>query len=693
MSALFGTQGEEDYIQVGTVKLPLPRNPEGRMEEWEVLRSTPLEPFQASTVLGDASLISDDRIAQAVFSDFRPGMGKRRYTPTESLSGYQDGDLLTVEGVATLPPLTLTLTTGTLPTLAASPVAPALCCTGFGFDLAARYQFALWTANSSRIYIWDNNTASWLTGVGLANLGSPYTAMAYFANRYVCCQSFGGIYHSTDGNTWTLSWNPAATVATYTPEGLIAHDNKLYAVIRDTNTNGVKLFWVATQAQLTAGVVWPASSTDTFFLDIGELVTNVVDWKDIRGNRQIFIGTNKRIFAYDDADFFAPFAPIPNYKSTYRPFLFVSPRDDLLYVCFGGANDSVFVYNHQTIEETGPNKEFGIPVDGSNFAIVLLAGNSRHMFAFGAASETGGTQGHVLIANDAFGWSHFARGRHANNDVLNEAPTAGQIITGGFYFSGRLYIVRSGGTVEYIDWPDKAMSVYTLQPSAPNGRPYAAGIWWQYSPEFDTGNELLQKLAKWWTIHLEDPSNASGPQLVLPANCHLFFKYQFDGGSWTTYGPSIGPLDPFPYRIPLPSVGVQTGTVFRKLRFAVGLQNAAVGTNYITPVLRAVILAYTREPDIYDGLQVVVDLSQQRFDQLDGQLFYGNDRQYLRNYIETLKSGPLIVKTHYPVTFGFGGNVRSYASMDVRISGTEDPSDAYGHYTLTLRDVTAPSSG
>jgi hypothetical protein len=37
--------------------------------------------------------------------------------------------------------------------------------------------------------------------------------------------------------------------------------------------------------------------------------------------------------------------------------------------------------------------------------------------------------------------------------------------------------------------------------------------------------------------------------------------------------------------------------------------------------------------------------------------------------------------------------VRAYASVDVRVSATEDPQDGYGHYTLTLRDLSPPLSG
>jgi hypothetical protein len=690
MSVLFGTQDEEDYFQVGTVKLPLPKVAEGRPGEFETLRTTPLEPFQASTVLGDSSLISDDRIAQGVFSDFRPGLGKRRYVAAESLSGYQDGDLLTVEGVATLPPRRNALA-GALNAGTASWAGKLVL--GYPFALGNRYQFALWGPNSgaggATMYVRDSVTNTFV----LPNLGGapvattlPYNGFGRIG-QYIVIAWLNSIYYSLDGQAYTQGWSPANTRF----EGLIEHDNKLYVLARSTLTNLARLYWVANEAQLTAGVgvAWPGSSASAEDLQLRstELVVNLVDWKDERNNRQIQIVTTRRIVSYDDADFFTDFWRVPNASDTYRPCAFVSPRDDLLYVCFGFSNNSVFVFNRQTVEETGPNKEFGIPKGNANFAIALLAGTSRHMFALGL-----GPQGRVLIANDAFGWSPFVRARLTTPSDLGSAPSsANEIVVGMVYVESRLYVVTQGGTVEYVDWPDEAASVYNFASSGsvPDVRAYEQGPFYLYSPEFDAGNELLRKIGKWWTLLVENPTGLNAATPGLPTSCQAFFGYQFDGGSWTTYATTINAASSFPYIVPLDPSGFPP---FRKVRFRIALQGASAGT-LITPILRGVTTAYTREPDIYDGMQVAIDLSQQRFDLLDGQLFYGRDRQYLRNFIDTLKSGPTIAKAHYPVSYSYAGNVRTYASVDVRVSGTEDPQDGYGHYTLTLRDLSAPLSG
>jgi len=696
MSGLAGTQYEGDYIElVGVAKFPLPRQ-QGEGDEFDQLRTTPLEPFQASVVLGDDSIVSDDRIAQAVFSDFRPGLGKRRFVASESLSGYQDGDLLTVEGVATLPPRRVALA-GALNAGTASWAGKLVL--GYPFALANRYQFALWGPNTgaggATMYVRDSITNTFvlptLTGSPTA-VTLPYNGFGRFGQYFVICW-LNSIYYSLDGQAYSQGWSPANTRF----EGLIEHDSKLYVLARSTVTNLLRFYWIATEAQLTAGVgvAWPGASASAvdFQLRSTEIVTNIVDWTDERYNRQIHVVTTRRIFSYNDADFFTTFWRVPDANDTHYPFAFVSPRDDLLYVSFFGANNSVYVLNHQTVEETGPNKEFGLPKGNANFTIAALAGNSRHMFALGL-----GPQGRVLIANDAFGWSTFVRARLTTPSDLTSTPlTANEIIVGMLYVESRLYVVTQGGTVEYIDWPDEAASVYNFLTTGgpPDARAYEQGPFYAYAPEFDAGNELLWKMAKWWTLHVENPAQASGPALALPTSCLLLFGYQWDGGAWITYGTTINSASAFPYRIPLPSAGNQAGTVFRKTRFFFGLQGASAGT-LITPILRAVVLAYTREPDIYDGLQVVIDLTDDRWLDGDGKVlgkFYGKDRQTLRNLIEVLKSGPGQAKQHYSVIVGRKGFTKTYASMDIRVSGVEDPQSRFGRYTLTLRDLSAPASG
>jgi hypothetical protein len=684
MSVLTGTQEEEDYFQIGTVRLPLPRNAEGRPGEFETLRLTPLEPFQASTVLGDSSLISDDRIAQAVVSDFRPGLGKLRYTEAESLSGFQDGDLLTVEGVATLPPRRHVLVgngvTGAIP--GGTAAGPAL---GVFHGWAGQYWFGWWVATVGQYVVYDSVAAQFVLPTGVPGFFAPPTSgFVRFGQYVITCQG-GTIYYGTNGRAFAAGWAPGGTK---TFAGLVLHDNKAYAVQRDTATNEVAMFWIATEAQLTSGAAWPGASSAASNIVLGpaEVITNLVDWKDERNNRQIQIVTSRRIISYDDADFFTTLWKVPDPDDAARPYGFVSPRDDLLYVCFGNKNSSVFVFNHQTVEETGPNKEFGIPKGNANFTIATLDGNSRHMFALGT-----GPQGRILIANDAFGWSPFARARLTDPGDPNSTPVvANEKVTGMLYAGSRILLVKQGGGCEYIEWPDEAASVYNfaITGSVPDVRAYEPGPLYLYSAEFDAGNELLRKMAKWWTLVVENPTGSNNAVPGLPTGCFLHFGYQFNGGAWTTYATTVGSGAPFPYVIPL----APAGEVFRKLRFRVGLEAPGLET-LITPILRAVTLAYTREPDIYDGMQVAIDLSQQRFDLLDGQTFYGRDRQYLRDFIDTLKSGPTIAKAHYPVTYSYAGNVRSYSSMDVRVSGTEDPQDGYGHYTLTLRDLSAPPSG
>lgn len=684
MSGVLGTQLEEDYIQVGDVKLPLPKSPKGRGEEYEMLRTTPLEPFQASVVIGDDSLISDDRIAQAVFSDFRPGLGKRRYNEVDGLTGYGDGDLDTNDsGYVTLPhlPVAVNASGGALGAAWRTPAGVSRMVTGFGYDndltAGATFSCALWIPDETALAVYDRTLPGWRTGTGLGASTVPLAGLVRWGGLYVCCTQTT-IYTSTDGYNFTARWVPGGTLQC---KGLVEHDNKLYVVIQDFAPAGtIRLYWVATQAQLTVGTAWPASSLDAFPLQPNELVINIVDWKDKIDDRQIFVITNFRIIAYNDADFWSFFSSHYQYNLAIRPAGFVNPRDDLLYTSFGGLNKAVKVYNHQTIEDVGPWREGGFAAGAiSDFSIVQMFGNSRWVFAFCRSRNASGA-GRVLRANDSFGWSTAVRATQADPADFDSAVTNN--LTGGFYFGDYLYVVMASGAVNRLFFPDRGdLAPYNTDVV------YDAGPRWLYTAEFDAGHEDGWKLAKWWRILLETLTGAYS----LGAGQEFLIKWQIDGGAWSSVT-TLTSASTFPATVYLPSFADQRGLPFRKLRFAYALDGGTTSTA-TPPLVRAVTLAYTREPDIYDGLQVVVDLSRERWDQLPNSLFYGLDRAALRNYLDTLKSGPGTAKRHYPVTIGWAGYQKVYASCDVRVSGVEDPQDRYGHFSLTLREVTAPPSG
>jgi hypothetical protein len=689
MSGLAGTQLDKDYIEIGGVKLPVPRHPYGEQDEWLAMRTTPLEPFQASVVLGDDSLVSEDRVATGVFSDVKPGIGNRRWQEVESVSGIQDGDLVTVEGLVHLPPYRNAVT-GTLIATTADPTNKVV--VGYMFTLGQRYQFALWGptigAGGNTMYIYDSVTTSFVVPVGPAfSWAPPHTAFGKIGQYWVMC-GHGQIWYTTDGLNYTQGWSPADTHF----EGMIRHDGKIYVLVRNTLTNLCQFYWASSEAQITGGVgvPWPASGV-TFQLSTTENVINLVEWTDkITGDKMIYAATTRRLIGYNDGDFWVDYWAVPYPFDAYRPFACVNPRDGLLYMCFGGQNDSVFVFNHQQQDEVGPNKNFGIMRGGNDsFTIYTLQANSRHMFALGL-----GAQGRVLVANDAFGWSPFVRARLADPTDLTSLPSpANEKITGCLYGEGRLYIVMAGGKVEYLDWPDWAASVYNFPTTGVTARAYETGPFWNYSPEFDAGQELLYKLTKWWRFHLEKV-NGSYSLPTVDANSRFYFKYQIDGGAWSATT-TLTTVDTFPYVLALPSLVVQTGQAFRKLRFAYGLRGPATIARE-TPILRSVQLAFTREPDIYDGLQVTVDLTDERWTDGNGKVighFYGRDRRSLRTFLETLKSGPAQAKQHYKVVLGGAYEQKTYQSMDVRVSAVEDPQDRYGRYTLTLRDLTAPASG
>jgi hypothetical protein len=687
MSGLLGTQLEEDYIDIGGVKLPLPKSPANQADEYGVLRTTPLEPFQASTVMGDDSLISDDRIAQAVFSDFRPGLGKRRYTELDSLGGYQDGDLDTNDaGYTTLPRLAVTLT-GTLAGVIAAPAQPNRMATGFLYSWTGTYYMAMWVPDETLFQVYVPAGPNWQVPANaqLAFGGyMPKQGMARFGGLYVCCTVNTGIFTSPDGFVWTQRWIPGGTLVI---RGLVEHDNKLYAVVQDFSplgTNGsIKMYWVATNAQLIAGTAWPAVSVDAISIDPGEVVVDVVDWKDRLDDPRIYVITNRRILAYNDADFWTKYAQHHLYDETVRPTGFVFPRDELLYVGHCGSSKAVKVYNNQTIEDVGPWREGGFVANAlSDFTVSHFSGNDRWMFAFCKNRNASGA-GRVLRGNDSFGWSTAARATQASMEDFDSAVTNN--LTGGFYAEPYLVTSYANGVVKRQFMPTRGdLAPYNTDFT------YDVGPRWLYSAEFDAGNEDLWKLAKWWRVQLETLAGA----YALGAGQEFYIKWQIDGGAWSTVT-TLTSASAFPNTIPLPSLADQRGLPFRKLRFAIGIDGGTTSTT-TPPLLRALILGYTREPDIYDGLQVVVDLSEERFTDGSGlpiTQFYGLDRQALRNYIDTLKSGPGTAKRHYPVTIGWSGYQKVYASMDVRVAGVEDPQDRFGRFSLTLRDVTARPSG
>jgi hypothetical protein len=686
MTAILGTDLEKDYIQVGGIKFPLPKSPANGGEEYEIMRTTPLEPFQASSVLGDDSLIADDRIASAAFSDFRPGIGTRRYTEIESIGGVQDGDLRTLEGVLTVPFARESL--GVLPAAMGNPQY------GYGLSDNAQYRYLTWSV-TVRPYVYDSTVPVWQTLTGpVAGQRLPPQGVARLGRYFVACfNTPAEIWYSLDGNTWTRGWTPGSGVF----QGIAEHDGKTYVLYNDQTLNTLVFRWAATEAQLTAGVgvAWPGVSI-TYNYDGGR-VFNIVNWTDDKtGDPMLYFSNAQKIVGYNDADFWSDFWFVPDYHSSYELYLVANPRDRLLYACHSRGN-GVYVFNHQTVEEIGPNKDFGLPIGSNpgNFGVAGLAANTRNLFLF-CQAQVANQQGRILVANDAFGWSPLVRGRRASNEDLNAVVSANQEIRGMFYAFGKLvYFVGNGvgaNAIEYVYHPDAPYTPYhPIFSAVPPGRRREPGTWWAESAEFDAGHELLFKLLKYFRIHIERQATGAY-SLMSSAGTEIRFKYAIDGGGWSAHT-VLGPLDTWPKVIPLPSLANQSGLPFRKLRWAIGVNASNNVNNYETPIVRSVVVGMTREPDIYDGIQVVVDLSDERWDNGRLKSFGGLTRQALRREVEELKSGPGVTKTHYPVVLGWRGNTKTYASCDVRVSGVEDPNSRYGRFTLTLRDLTAPADG
>lgn len=679
MSAILGTQEEEDFIQVGTVKFPLPKAPENQNfpgMDWGSMHLAPLEPFSPTTVAGDDSLISDDRVAQQVWSDMRAGIGLQEYTETQSLSGCQDSDLdISQPGIIVLPPRKVPIGGSGALSAAWAAHAPVY---GIRLDDGSVYQWLLWNTTDSSLQIYNSSTDAWSA---LAVTGTV-TALCAYGGVYVVATTTS-IYTINTAATITARWAVGC-------RGLCVHDNKLYT----QRISDGKIYWT-NPTELLAGTAWSGVSAEAFAAEPGEVVVQLLEWKDATDARAVVLLTDRRIMFYSDQDYYVQFGPALG-RSGGRPFGYVWIRDDNLYLTNYPYSDTVTVFTQQSSDDVSPNKNGGIGVN-QRFSISSLGGNLRTMFAFCPNVTGKALAGRTMRASEAFGWSTLNRGKLADPENWDSAVVTP--VTGGASGREQVLTVFANGTTEVQAVPDRGDLAYNLDDGD-----YEQGPLWLVSAETDCGLEQLAKLAAWFRIN----AIRTDRQFGLPGGCELHFKYEINGTGWRTFDIQY-PQDTYqvglflirslvssgnawPLVLPLPDAS-QAGVPFVRLRWAVGLKSTAGTPRRVTPIVRSVALHYERAPDIYDGIQVAVDLSKERFDQLEDQMFYGLDRYALRQELEKLKGGPGQPKTFWPVTIGYGGTEKFYAAMDVRLSGNVDPSTGFGVFTLTMRDVSAPPPG
>lgn len=684
MSADFGTQEEEDYLQVGNVKFPLPVTPPGQGGDWGSLHLAPMEPFSSSTVAGDDTLISDDRIAQQVWSDLRAGTGLYAYTESQSLSGYQDGDLdTTMPGVITLPPARHRVTDHDTTRVTTAPV----------YGVAGRPGGAigwfLWSPRSGHATGYDTVGDDLLDYDFSLGEGRTINDILPLPLGYLIAVGGGGLYF--------VPHDDATPIAAWGKEilALAHHDGKVYGLGADGY-----MYW-ASESVAMGYASWVASpneanqSAATFVpCSPDEQVTQMLEWRAADDARTLLVVTTERLVFYADADYFRQFV---RHSKPAWPRAYVWERDDNLYVTNYPHNERVLVYDHQTIDEVGPNKGGGIQRN-QRFAVASLGGHWRNMFAFCTDQQDGdgdprGYPGRTMKATEAFGWCGLDRGTLADPDDWDSTVT--DPIIGGFYGEEHAYTVRASGIVTMQDVPDEPALPYFLA-----AQDFDDGPCWLVSAETDASLEQIKKLAEWWRLNAILPDGRFG----IPANTTLRFRYQVDGGAWQEVVNVVGALNrqvglflirsnentdsDWPLTVPLKAGALsQEGDAFYRLRWAIGL----TGNAGFSPFVRSIALHYVRLAHVYDGLQVAVDLSVARFQHYKDGRFYGRDREDLLYELNKLRSGA--APYQWPVVIGTGGAETVYRAMDVRVSGDLDPSTGFGRWTFTLRDLTAPRSG
>jgi len=661
MSAVTGEQANEDYIQVGGTKWPLPRAPEGEAghdSDWGSLHFSPLEPFSPTTVAGDDTLVSDDRIAQQVWADMRAGIGLFEYTEAESLSGCQDSDLDTSQGVIILP--TKKVVVG-----ATFPIPGAWAATGpiYGIRIndGSNFRWCVWKTTSDTFYLQDAVSTGWL-GVQLVP-GAIVNAIIPFSYHYVMATSNGIYAFLLSGSTLTPD-----TLWVTGSIGLCEHDGKVYTYRPSDN----KLYW-STQPLLPA-TAWTGVSAFTVPLEPGEAVRQLLEWKDAFDNRCVTIITDRRVVLYSDQDYFGTL--FRTGKQGGNPRATVWSRDDNLYLTNYPYNDTIWAIDHQSVDEVSPNKNGGIQAN-QTFAVAQLSGDFRHLYAFCPTRTGKSNPGRVLKAIEAFGWSALNRGDLADPQDWDSAVT--NAIVGGAYGQDEVLTVYASGKTVVQQSPDRGDLAYNVDDLT-----YENGPLWLCSAWTDCGLETAAKVAAWWRINAIRNDRTFG----LPTGGVVRLVLEFDTSSPATAVTTL-PLTNaavWPHTIPLPSTG-QNGQPFVRMRWKIGLTSTGV-----TPIIRANSLHYERAPDIYDGLQVSIDLSHDRFPQEDSR-FYLKTRADLMIELDRLKQGPNVRKQFFPVVVARGTGLKTYTACDVRVSGNLDPSTGYGTLVFTLRDVSAPPSG
>jgi hypothetical protein len=671
------------YFQIGDDKFPLPR-PSGDEQELypggEIITNA-LEGFSPSLISGDSSVVDERRISVHPSSDWQAGQGYRFVDEQEGASGYAYGTLDTrYPNMAVLPPKPVDL--GLLPS-GANPsnirfmYHPNIG-TGAGYLLALSVYVSLDGDNYYRdaAGVWQPMTVisgavgSTLYGATFIPTASGIDDLLIATNKGLFSVTTGGIF-----GAWVTE-----LLTTLGAFGPVWHDEKVYFLNRDD----YKMYWAATLSSTLAD--WSVSS-DPLQLRGGENVIKLYEATNRNGVKSVHALTTQRIVAYDDDDFWVEvFDNRPVDTNQYRSDAAVWRTDQVTYYTFGESGGSaVFQVTGNTFANVSPNKRGGYPL-AQRRLIRHLSPGLNWLYALGAQTIdedyigiSGGPTAPAVpgwvMAWNGNGWHTLAEGESSSEPIVAVSYIQNQV----------LYLQYDSSVSRY--------RVYTLYvpefgnlPYDDDARQYATGTFILRSGEIDNGLEDTDKTCRHFSVQFETQDGLPG----MPEDHSAQLWVSFDGGAFAQYGATMTDLSEYPNIITLPSDSDQSGIPYKKFQWEIRVTKDVGADAFVTPILRWVNEAYTLSPDIYDGFQVTIDLSEERFDGVNRGRFFNKSRRYLLRKLREIAAS----KAHQTVRWGNEtGLIREIPAAQLRINARENPGTNFGQYTVTGQDVSAPASG
>lgn len=650
-------------VTLGGVPYPLALGPNGLPTPIDV---APQVAFPDAIILGDSSQRSDQRVASVIQSDWQGGIGTLDYIEAQGVTTVRDSFADTrYAGVIA----STRLMSQYYDTLPGSPLA------------AGRHIEFFHGSLSGRLLAWTRfQVAHRWTNPGWTALGTWLVrGFGRFRNNAVFATDIG-VYFSVDGETWAVAGTAAATW------GIAQHDNKVWTFF----AGGVGEYILYSATELVAATTWTLQAP--LYLQYGETISQLIDWRNARGARALYVLTNQRIMGYDDDDkeftTFYDFSDLVLPTGARMPWGYVWRNNDDLFVTFydtDGNNfaDVVVHFNGSVIEVLAPNKLGGI-LPANQFRILFLTGSVDELFALCGSTSNASptTAGRVLAMNPQQGW----------HTVM--ASTASNPIVGGGYANGTLYTVRQAGEVHGYYRIGANGNILTLPADA--GRTYETIAQTVESATLDAGTPGITKRLLWVRIACVTPDATLGSVYGLPGGATVKVEYRVDNGPWTQLtdvkvngvvtalaGGVLNSAVTFPATLPL---GGELGVSCNRWAWRLTLTR---GTSATIPTLVSQVgWHYVRQPEVRYSYRARVDLRDETWGGSSLPQFGGRTAAQLR---AALLDWPGNGLTNF--AYGQGASRVAIAAVDVVARPVESSLVGPGLYDVVVRDLTTPDSG